>query len=111
MVVCVCGKCGKCGKCVCVVVCVVVYVCVCGWVGGWLYILLRFSRENRHLFVLSCDLPPLFSVRESRGWEMVFTTPPLERVPQRVALNTRSVGGGGGGGPRLAAVLGEPNSE
>ena len=39
---------------------------------------------------------------------MLFTTPPLERVPQRVALNTRSVGGGGGGGPRLAAVLGEP---
>lgn len=48
----------------------------------------------------------VLSVRESRGWEMVFTTPPLERVPQRVALNTRSVGGGGGGGPRLAAVLG-----
>ena len=41
---------------------------------------------------------------------MVFTTPPLERVPQRIALNTRSIGGGGGGGthggPILAAVLG-----
>ena len=51
-------------------------------------------------------------MRESRGWEMVFTTPPLERVPQRIALNTRNVGGagavggGGGGGPVLAAVVG-----
>ncbi len=45
------------------------------------------------------------SVRESRGWEMTFITPPLERVPQRIALSTRNVGGTGGG-PVLAVVLG-----
>ncbi len=47
----------------------------------------------------------LSSVRESRGWEMTFSTPPLERVPHRIALNTRNVGGAGGG-PVLAVVLG-----
>ena len=41
---------------------------------------------------------------------MLFTTPPLERVPQRIALNTsvsmRVAGAGGSTGPILAAVLG-----
>ena len=50
------------------------------------------------------------SVRESRGWDVLFTTPPLERVPQRIALNTtvsmRAAGAGGSTGPILAAVLG-----
>ena len=36
---------------------------------------------------------------------MVFTTPTLERVPQRIALSTRIAGGQGG--PILAAVVGE----
>lgn len=41
----------------------------------------------------SC-LPSFYSrVRESRGWEVIFTTPPLDRHPQRVCLNTRYVGG------------------
>ena len=39
---------------------------------------------------------------------MVFTTPTLERVPQRIALNTRI--SGGQGGPILAAVVGEGGS-
>ena len=50
------------------------------------------------------------SVRESRGWDVLFTTPLLERVPQRIALNTtvstRAAGGAGNTGPVLAAVLG-----
>ena len=45
------------------------------------------------------------SVRESRGWELMFTTPPLERVPHRIALNVRSVAGASGG-PTLAVVVG-----
>ncbi len=47
----------------------------------------------------------VLTVRESRGWEVVFTTPTLERVPQRIALNTRVAGGQGG--PILAAVVGK----
>ena len=51
-----------------------------------------------------CSLLSL-SVRESRGWELMFTTPPLERVPHRIALNVRSVAGASGG-PTLAVVVG-----
>ena len=47
----------------------------------------------------------LLSVRESLGWEVVFTTPPLQRVPQRIALNARPTSAALGG-PVLAAVLG-----
>ncbi|XP_064402995.1 BTB/POZ domain-containing protein KCTD3-like isoform X2 [Halichondria panicea] len=46
----------------------------------------------------------VLTVKECRGWEVVFTTPTLERVPQRIALNTRI--SGGQGGPILAAVVG-----
>lgn len=49
-------------------------------------------------------------VRESRGWDVIYTTPPLERVPQRIALNTRMVGGAHGG-PIVAAVLGKLTSD
>ena len=35
----------------------------------------------------------------------MFTTPPLERVPHRIALNVRSVAGASGG-PTLAVVVG-----
>ena len=47
----------------------------------------------------------VLAVKESRGWEVVFTTPTLERVPQRIALNARIAGSQGG--PILAAVVGE----
>ena len=36
----------------------------------------------------------------------MFTTPPLERVPHRIALNVRSVAGASGG-PTLAVVIGK----
>ena len=51
------------------------------------------------------------SVRESRGWEVVFTSPPLEKPPQRIALSSRVVGHGVPGGPLLAAVLGKHQLE
>ena len=47
----------------------------------------------------------VLTVKESRGWEVAFTTPTLERVPQRIALNARIAGSQGG--PILAAVVGE----
>ena len=68
-----------------------------------------------HLHQSSCLLCPYtslcllslsLSVRESRGWELMFTTPPLERVPHRIALNVRSVAGASGG-PTLAVVIGK----
>ena len=48
----------------------------------------------------------LLRVRESRGWEVIFSTPLLDKAPQRVSLNTRSAGGVAGE-PILAAVVGE----
>ena len=45
-------------------------------------------------------------VRESRGWEVIFSTPLLDKPPQRVSLNTRSTGGVARE-PILAAVIGE----
>ena len=47
----------------------------------------------------------VLSAKECRGWDLVFTSPPLERVPQRIALTTRPVGGASGA-PILAVVLG-----
>ena len=55
--------------------------------------------------------PSMCSVRESRGWEVVFTSPPLEKPPQRIALSSRVVGHGVPGGPLLAAVLGKHQLE
>lgn len=46
---------------------------------------------------------PSARVRESRGWEVVFSTPLLDKPPQRVTLNTRSAGGVA----ILAAVVGK----
>ena len=46
------------------------------------------------------------SARESRGWELLYTTPPLERVPQCIALNAR-VTATSLGDKLLAAVLGK----
>ena len=46
------------------------------------------------------------SARESRGWDLVFTTPTLERVPQRIALNARCTATSLGD-KMLAAVLGQ----
>ncbi len=43
----------------------------------------------------------------SRGWELVFTTPPLEKSPQRIALNGR-VTATALGDKLLAVVLGKP---
>ena len=51
-----------------------------------------------------CDC--LCSARESRGWDLVFTTPTLERVPQRIALNARCTATSLGD-KMLAAVLGQ----
>lgn len=45
-------------------------------------------------------------VRESRGWEVIFSTPLLDKAPQRVSLNTRSASGVSGE-PILAAVVGK----
>ena len=45
-------------------------------------------------------------VRESRGWEVIFSTPLLDKPPQRISLNTRSAGGTAGE-PILAAVVGK----
>ena len=36
----------------------------------------------------------------------MFTSPPLEKPPQRIALSSRLIGHGVPGGPLLAAVLG-----
>ena len=43
----------------------------------------------------------------SRGWELVFTSPPLEKSPQRIALNGR-VTATALGDKLLAVVLGKP---
>jgi hypothetical protein len=64
-------------------------------------------KRSSNIQIESMILP---SVRESRGWDVLFTTPPLERVPQRIALNTtvsmRAAGAAGSTGPILAAALG-----
>ena len=36
----------------------------------------------------------LCRVKESRGWELVFTTPYLERPPQKIAVNAKVIGNG-----------------
>ena len=67
------------------------------------------GEEPSVVFLFTPPSPPsssLNSVRESRGWEAVFTSPPLEKPPQRIALSSRVVGHGVPGGPLLAAVLG-----
>ncbi len=51
-----------------------------------------------------------FRVRESRGWEVIFSTPLLDKPPQRISLNTRSAGASAGE-PILAAVVGKCVSE
>ena len=51
--------------------------------------------------------PPPGSVKESRGWELVFTSPHLDKPPQRIALSSRVMGHGVPRGPLLAAALGE----
>jgi len=33
-------------------------------------------------------------VKESRGWELVFTTPHLDRPPQKIAVNAKVIGNG-----------------
>jgi hypothetical protein len=50
--------------------------------------------------------PPPGSVKESRGWELVFTSPHLDKPPQRIALSSRVMGHGVPRGPLLAAALG-----
>ena len=57
----------------------------------------KWRREER--FVL-CSA-------HSRGWELVFTSPPLEKSPQRIALNGR-VTATALGDKLLAVVLGKP---
>ena len=47
--------------------------------------------------------PHMHSVRESRGWEVIFSTPLLDKSPQRMTLDTRSMGSG----VILAAVVGK----
>lgn len=47
-----------------------------------------------------------FSARESKGWELVYTTPPLERVPQYISLNARVTATSILGDKMLAVVLG-----
>ena len=46
------------------------------------------------------------SGREARGWDLVYTSPVLERAPQHVALRTKVGGGSHLGDKLLAAVLG-----
>ena len=46
-----------------------------------------------------------FSAKESKGWELIHTTPPLERRPQCIALNAR-VTATSLGDKILAVVLG-----
>ena len=36
----------------------------------------------------------LCRVKESRGWELVFTTPYLETPPQKIAVNAKAIGNG-----------------
>ena len=33
-------------------------------------------------------------MKESRGWELVFTTPYLERPPQKIAVNAKVIDNG-----------------
>ena len=33
-------------------------------------------------------------VKESRGWELMFTTPYLDRPPQKIAVNAKVIGNG-----------------
>ena len=47
-----------------------VYVCVC------------------EMVLVSCR------VKESRGWELVFTTPYLDKPPQKIAVNAKVIGNG-----------------
>ena len=45
------------------------------------------------------------SAKESKGWELIYTTPPLEKVPSCIALNAR-VTAASLGDKMLAVVLG-----
>ena len=33
-------------------------------------------------------------VKESRGWELMFTTPCLDKPPQKIAVNSKVIGNG-----------------
>ena len=44
--------------------------------------------------------------REGRGWDLVYTSPLLDRAPQHVSLRTKVGGGSHLGDKLLAAVLG-----
>jgi hypothetical protein len=67
---------------------------------------IQLTGHGNYLAVAYNHCICVLGVRESRGWEAVFTSPPLEKPPQRIALSSRVVGHGVPGGPLLAAVLG-----
>ena len=56
-----------------------------------LFICVEFLQYNVCMIVL---LLMLCRVKESRGWELVFTTPYLERPPQKIAVNAKVIGNG-----------------
>ncbi len=57
----------------------------------------------------ACNVCVSYRARESRGWELIYTTPPLERVPQCIALNARVTATTTLGDRMLAALLGLSN--
>ena len=60
---------------------------------------------NKHAYI--CNIICVsYRARESRGWELIYTTPPLERVPQCIALNARVTATATLGDRMLAALLG-----
>ena len=79
---CVCAR-----ACVCVhvrvCVCVCAYMCVCMCICVF-----DVVHNVETMMCVSCR------VKESRGWELMFTTPYLDRPPQKIAVNTKVIGNG-----------------
>lgn len=63
----------------------------------------RRLRKKRIKFFLS-PCPSIFRVKESTGWQQVFSSPRLDWIIDRVALNAKVMGGSLGDNDKMVAV-------
>ena len=58
---------------------------------------IKYHYTVEYMYYTVCMIVVLLilcRVKESRGWELVFTTPYLERPPQKIAVNAKVIGNG-----------------
>lgn len=66
---------------------------------------MRKSNPNEYKFLLSLS-PSIFRVKESTGWQQVFSSPRLDWIIDRVALNAKVMGGSLGDDKMVAVASG-----